>query len=185
LTELALRQRPELVAAQTGVIREAQRVRLARLDYLPDFEFTVGRFFNAGQRDGLGATASISLPFAYKYKYDAGFAEAEARLGSAKADLRRLENRVRKEVAAAFLSAKSALLQHELFVTTHIPQAEQALKASEIAYTTGKVDFLSLVDSVRAIESIHLEHIEASTEFEKAYADLERAVGKELTRSAL
>ena len=47
---------------------------------------------------------------------------------------------------------------------------------------TGKVDFLSLIDSVRAIEAVHIEHIQAAADFEKAYADLERAVGTELPR---
>ena len=30
---------------------------------------------------------------------------------------------------------------------------------------------------MRAIESVHVEHIQAAADFEKAYADLERAVG--------
>jgi outer membrane protein TolC len=53
-----------------------------------------------------------------------------------------------------------------------------------MAYQTGKLDFLSLIDSVRAIESVHLEHVEAEASFEKAFADLERAVGGPLERGA-
>jgi outer membrane protein TolC len=55
------------------------------------------------------------------------------------------------------------------------------LRASQIAYETGKIDFLSLIDSVRAIESVHLEHIQAEAEFQRAYADLGRAVGGRLS----
>lgn len=182
LIALALERRPELAAASAAVERSRQSARLAGLDYLPDFEFTLERFFNFGARDGVGAMASVSLPFVYKYKYDAALAEARAKLAAAEADLRRARDRVQKEVAQAFLRARAALLEHELLATTHVPQAEQALQASRIGYETGKVDFLSLIDSVRAIESIHLEHIRASTEFEQAYADLERAVGQELPR---
>lgn len=180
LTDLALRQRPELGAQTSVIARQESSLRLARLNYLPDFEFTVERFLNAGRQNGFGAIASISLPFAYKSKYDAGVAEASARLASARAELRRLQDRVRREVKQAFVRARTALEQRDLFVTTHIPQAEQALQATEIGYQTGKVDFLSLIDSVRAIESVHLEHIQAAAEFEKAYADLGRAVGSDL-----
>ena len=126
--------------------------------------------------------ASLSLPIAYKWKYDAAVGEAQARLQSAKAELRRQQDRVRKEVEQAFLRARTALLQRDLYVTTHVPQAELALSASEIAYQTGKLDFLSLIDSVRAIESAHLDHIEAEASFEKAFADLERAVGGPIER---
>ncbi|MGH7427077.1 MAG: TolC family protein, partial [Candidatus Methylomirabilaceae bacterium] len=68
---------------------------------------------------------------------------------------------------------------------THVPQAEQALQASQIGYQTGTLDFLSLIDSVRAVEQVHLEHLTAAANLEKARAELERAVGQELPRTGL
>ena len=62
-----------------------------------------------------------------------------------------------------------------------MPQSEQALEAAEVGYRTGKIDFLSLLDSLRAVEMVHVEHITAAAEFAKATADLERAVGGELS----
>lgn len=183
LTTLALERRPELAAQAAAIAREETSVRLAHRSYLPDFEFSVARFQNPGARNGFGAIASISIPLAYKSKYDAGVAEASARLASAEAELRRLQDRVRREVTQAFVRARTALVQHDLFVTTHVPQSEQALRVTESAYQTGTVDFLTLIDSVRAIEAVHLEHIEAAGEFEKARADLERAVGSSLGAS--
>ena len=184
LADRALEKRPETSAAAAAVAREEEKVRMARLDYFPDFEFAVSRFFNFDHPDGVGLMASMSLPIAYKWKYDAALGEADARLQSARADLRRQQDRVRKEVEQAFVRARTALLQRELYMTTHVPQAEQALAASQMAYQTGKLDFLSLIDSVRAIESVHLEHVEAEASFEKAFADLERAVGGPLERGA-
>ena len=184
LTEAALRQRPELAAQQASIARFEANRRSARLGYLPDFEFTAERFYNADRRDGLGAMVSMSIPLVYKYKYDAAAGEANARMTTAQAELRRLQDRIRRDVQQAFLRAKIALAQRDLFVSTHIPQAEQALRASQVSYETGKVDFLSLVDSVRAVEAIHVEHYQAEADFEKAYADLERAVGGDLPRSA-
>ncbi len=173
----ALKQRPEL-AAQTAVLaREDSSVRLAEMNYLPDFEFTVGRFFNYDRNDGFGAIASVTLPFVYRSKYAAGIAEANARVAAAQADQRKLSDRIRREVTQSFVRARTALLQRELFVTTHIPQAEQALRVTESAYQTGTVDFLALVDTARSIEMAHVEHLQAEADFQKAYADLERAAG--------
>src|SRR5262249_1697138 len=182
LVTLALAHRPEVAAQAAAIGRDEASIRLARLNYLPDFEFAAERFINSGQRDGLGAMVSVSIPFAYKSKYDAVRTEATAQLAADQAGRRRWEDRIRREVRQAYLKAQTALQQRELFVTTHIPLAEQALQATEIGYQTGKIDFLSLIDSVRAIESVHVEHIEAAAEFEKAYADLERAVGTSLAR---
>jgi outer membrane protein, heavy metal efflux system len=177
LLVLALKTRPELAAQDAAIAREEEGVRLAKLNYLPDFEVSGGRFINAHGGDGVGAMISLSIPIAYKYKYDAALAEADARLAAARTDRRRVEDALRRDVKQAFLRARTALEQYRLFTTTHIPQAEQALQATQMGYATGKTDFLSLIDSVRAIESVHVEHIQAAADFEKAYADLERAVG--------
>ena len=180
LIALALERRPELAAQAAAVDREETAIRLARRSYWPDFEFSVGRFVNFDAADGFGALASVTIPLAYRSKYDAAVAEASARLAAAQADLRRLRDRVRRDVEQAFLRARTALLQHDLFVTTHIPQTEQMLRVSEGAYESGAVDFLTLIDTVRTVEMVHLEHIEAAGALEKAYADMERAVGADI-----
>jgi cobalt-zinc-cadmium efflux system outer membrane protein len=182
LIHLAVSSRPELRAQQAAVAREEAAVRLARRDYFPDFEFNVGRFVNPGRRDGFGAMAAVSIPLAYKWKYDAALGEAGARLESAQAELRRMQDRVQREVKQADVRARTALLQWKLFINTHIPQAEQSLRVAESAYQTGSIEWLALIDTARTLESVHVEHIQAEADFAKAYADLERAVGKELPR---
>ena len=182
LVASALAVRPEVREQEAAIAREETAVRLARRDYFPDFEVNVGRFLNPGQRDGFGAMAAVSIPLAYKWKYDAALDEARARLTAAQADLRRVQDRVRRDVQQAFLRAQSALLRRNLFVTTHIPQAEQSMRIAESGYESGSVDFLTLTDTARTLESLHVEHVNAEAELQKASADLDRAVGEEVPR---
>lgn len=182
LAKQTLAQRPDLIAQVRMVERGDLALALARKAYYPDFEVSVSRFVNFGQRDGFGLTFSASIPLAFKYKYDAGVEEAVANQETAQSDLRRLQDRALFEVKQALVEAQVALEQRNLFLHTHIPQAEQTLAASQIGYQTGKIDFLSLIDSVRAVEQVHLEHLMAAANFEKAWAELERAVGQELPR---
>lgn len=177
LTARALATRPEITAQRAILAREESAIRLARLDYLPDFEASAGRFINHDAPDGFGAMFSLSIPLAVKSKYDAALAEARARRTEADAELRRLENDVRREVRQAYLRMRTAVEEHALFADLHLPQAEQTLVATENAYAAGQIDFLSLVDSVRTIESTHVEHARAAADFARAHADLERAVG--------
>jgi cobalt-zinc-cadmium efflux system outer membrane protein len=178
LTALALKSRPEVSAKAALVERERAKLSMAKLDYLPDFELSVSRFVNYQSRDGFGAMAAVSLPFVNKRRYDAEVDGARAAVASAEAEYREITIRVTREVRQAFLRARAAFLQRDLLVHTHVPLAEQTLGASEIAYQTGKLDFLSLIDSLRAVESVHLEHAAADAEFAKALADLELAVGE-------
>jgi outer membrane protein TolC len=181
-TTLALAERPEIATRRAAIARDEAGVRQAERARLPDFEVAFARFQNAHASDGFGAMASITLPIAQPGKYAAGVEEANARLSAEKAALRRTEDDVRREVAQAFVRAETARAQHDLFASAHVPHAEQAFAVTESAYQTGAVDFMSLVDSLRQIEMVHTEHVEAQAEFERAYADLERAVGKELPR---
>jgi outer membrane protein TolC len=180
----ALADRPDVHAQADAIAREESAVKLAERNQYPDFEVSLGRFQNTDARDGFGAMLSMTLPIFNRAKYAAGIGEAGARLRAAEADRRRLEDRVRREIAQAYLRARTALLQYELFAKTHIPQAEQALRVTESGYRTGAVPFLDLVDTLRSIESVHLEHVMARADFEKAYADLELAAGTELPRTA-
>jgi outer membrane protein TolC len=184
LVDLALEHRPDLAAQSASIAREESAEALARKNYYPDFEISVGRFVNYGQNDGFGAMASVTLPFVNGKKYDAGVAEADARLSAARSGRRRLEDRTRREVQQAYLKAKAALLQYRLFTDTHVPEAEQTLRVAQGAYESGQLGFLDLIDTLRRIESVHLEHIAAQADFERACAELERIVGVELPRQA-
>ncbi len=177
LTQRAFAQRPELAGQRAVIAREESGVELARMNRRPDFEFSVGRFVNYGRNDGFGAMASVTVPFVYSGKYDAGSAEARAKLAGAEAEMRGWRDRIRREVAQAYTRVRSATLQHGLARGTHIPQAEQALRVTESGYLAGTADFLSVLDTVRNLEAIHIQHVEAQAELAKSTADLERAIG--------
>jgi len=182
LAELTLTNRPEIAAKTVAIDRDKTVLALAQKGYFPDFEVYVERFFNSGRKDGVGVIFSATLPLAHREKYDAGIAEAKARLNAGKADLRAAQDTALAEVKRALVRAQTAVELINLFTQTHIPQAEQALASSRLSYQTGKVDFLSLIDSFRIVEQAHLEHIGATADFERAHAELEGAVGQVLPR---
>jgi len=183
LVARAIAERPEVASRDAAVAREATGERLAEKGYLHDFEVSVGRFLNNDAPNGFGAMASMTVPIAWKGKYDAGVAEAKARIISAEADRRVTTDAIRRDVEQAFVRARMALVLHDLFAGSHVPHAEQALRVTEAAYVAGTDDLTSLLETVRNVERVHLEHVGASADFEKAYADLERAVGSDLPRA--
>jgi outer membrane protein TolC len=155
---------------------------LAEKASLPDFEVYLERFVNSERRDGFGLVVSTTIPLAFREKYDAKIAEARALLNASQADLRAAQSRVVAEVQQTFARTQAAATLVTLLMQTHILQAEQALESSRIGYQSGTIDFLSLLDSLRVVEQVHSEYIDATAAFEKAHADLERAVGQPLPR---
>ena len=184
LVALALARRPELRGEDEAVARDTTAVELARQSRLPDFEIGVSRFVNDGRADGFGAAAAVSLPIFNGAKYAAAIDEAKARLAATRTERRRLEDGVRRDVERAFLATRTAILQHDLYAATHVPHAEQALRITEGAYETGDGAFAEMIDTLRGVQAVHLEHLAAQGEFERSFAALEQAVGSELPRAA-
>lgn len=182
LASLALDARPELAARDAAIGREEAGVALAEKGFWPDFEVAVSRFVNHDQPDGFGAMASVTLPFVQRGKVEAAVAEANARIAAARADRRALEDRIRRSIEDLLLRARTDVLQHDVFLDTHIPQAEQSLRVTEAAWVTGAVDLMAFLDTVRAIEQAHLEHVATQAEFETTWAEIERTVGRDLPR---
>jgi len=183
LEQIAFQNRPELRALNTDAARSQTAIALAQKQYYPDFNVMVERFQNFGQRDGFGGMAVMSLPFSFwtKSKYDAGVREAKANLESAKAAYQAAGNQVRFELKDLLAKIDAAEKLLTLYKTTIIPQAQQTLESARISYRTGKVEFLSLLDAERALKEFQLEYYRTLTAFEQRMAELEQAVGRELS----
>jgi cobalt-zinc-cadmium efflux system outer membrane protein len=91
-----------------------------------------------------------------------------------------MQNMVRLAVQEAYVRAKSAQDRAALLRTTILPQAQQTLDVSRIAYQTDRVDFQAVIDNQRTLLDAQLGYVRALSEFEQATADLERAVGTDL-----
>jgi outer membrane protein TolC len=182
LEALALGARPELAGSEAAIGREEAGVALAERGFWPDFEVGVSRFVNHDQPDGFGAMASVTLPFVQRRKVESAIAEGHARIAAARADRRALEDRIRRSIEDLLLRARTDVVQHDVFLDTHIPQAEQTLRVTEAAWASGAVDLMAFLETLRAIEQAHLDHVATQAEFETTWAEIERTVGRDLPR---
>ncbi len=185
LHRMAVQNRPELRALDLDIARNQTATALAQKQYYPDFNVMVERFQNYGARDGFGGMVSMSLPFSFwtKPKYDAGVREAAANLNSAKAAFQALRNQIMFEVKDFLARIEAAEKMITLYKTTVLPQAQQTLESARIGYQTGKAEFLTLLDAERAVRDFQLAYYRALAESEQRIADLERAVGTDLSGS--
>ena len=71
-----------------------------------------------------------------------------------------------------------------LLRTTIVPQSEQALEVSRVAYQADRLDFLALIDNQRQLLDARLNYFRALSDRELALADLSRAVGVDVVAAA-
>lgn len=182
--------RPEINAAQLRIDGSGYAVRLARRRSRPHFTVGVAWGNVLGRRDDPGlasppldngrdqfsVTLGASIPV-FGSAYDAGIREADARLAAAKEAHRDAVNGVALAVRSIAFRLTTIEGQLALFERALLPQAEQALRATEEAYSGGVAGVLELLDSEEVLLDVRLGLARLRADYMKALAEMERAVG--------
>ena len=190
LQQIARIGRPEVKAALLRVESDDDSVRLARRQYWPDVVVGAawGRIGDrqdlAGRmrpppmngKDVFSVTLGVNIPL-YRSKYDAGIQAASARHSAARQAYRNAVNDVDVAVRSAGFALEMIEEQIALFRRALLPQAEQALRSTEEAYSTGTTGVLELLDSEEVLLDVRLGLARLQADYMKTLAEMERAVG--------
>lgn len=183
LQNLALTHQPELSAARLGVERARAELAVARNEYKPDFSVQGGYMLMPRDTDAWMARIGITWPNApwSRGKLTARIAEVNAAIDAANARVAAVESGLRLAVQQAYIKVKTAEQRAALLRTTVLPQSRHTVEVARVAYESNRGDFLSLIDDERTSLNIQLDYYRALAAREQALADLERAVGVEIT----
>ena len=182
--------RPEVRSARLRIEQGEHGVSLARRRYRPGLTLGVawgnvlGRRDDPGRaippsdngRDTYSLTVGASVPV-FRGSYDAGVREAAARLSAAEEAYRDAVNGVALAVRSTAFRITTIEGQLALFERALLPQAEQALHATEEAYSAGVTGVLELLDSEEVLLDVSLGHARLRADYMKALAEMERAIG--------
>lgn len=105
--------------------------------------------------------------------------EAEAMLDAARSRRRATANDLLAELDGALAGLASARRMDELASTRLLPQAELTVRAAQVGYETGKVDFATVLDAQRQLRRVREDGLKARVEQSLRLADIERLTGDE------
>jgi outer membrane protein, heavy metal efflux system len=184
LVEMAAKQNPELIALADEIRGRSEGIRLAELQYVPDFNLSVGT-------DLMGVTQSLlaqaTIPILRYEALNAAIAQAEAKLRASDAMRREVGNNLTAQVIADITIIRDAGRQLDLFDHTILPRARQVVNVAQSAFETGNASetdaasLLNLLDDQRS--SIAIERIAAKLRITQAthLAELESITTSDLT----
>ncbi|MCQ4574089.1 MAG: TolC family protein [Candidatus Brocadiales bacterium] len=179
---LAIKNRPELKKYDFAVKRNKSTHKLAKKDlYFPDPEFAIHYMQSDTIADSWRSQVGMNIPWIWG-KHRAKVRETKENVQAAEADYQAVQNDVLYEVKDLWVKAINAQSTAKIYSENVIPLAEQSLKAAITEYKTGKLDFLTLMDSERTLLDAELVYYRALADFEINLAELERAVGIPLTQ---
>lgn len=181
---------PQLAETRARIEQFRQRLKLAKLDDWPDLN--IGVNYAAVDDEGLSPVANgddqwwlsfaINLPV-WREPREAAKREALHGIYENLHTLDDTQNRIAFRVQDALTRTESQQKLVLLFRDRMIPEAQQTLDASVTEYTTGKSDFLNLIDNWRKLLRYQLMQEQNLSAFERAMADLQEAVGRDLPRT--
>jgi len=184
LQKMALEQRPELRESELAIRKSRQSLNLARSDYLPDLMFQYRRRNMEAGPDSQDAILGFSVPLWF-WKQNAAVREAQADKEMAEAEYAAMRNETLFQVQSRLTKFQTSVRLVQLYDTSVLPQARQALKVTESAYQADKASFLDLIDAARTLLTFEQEYYHSLNDSESNLADLEQLVGMDLQSAAL
>jgi cobalt-zinc-cadmium efflux system outer membrane protein len=170
LVDLAAKQNPELLALADEIRGRAEGIRLAKLQYIPDFNLSAGT-------DLMGVTQSVlgqvTIPIFRYEALNAAVAQAEANLRASEAMRRQAGNDLAAQVVSDITIIRDTERQLDLFEHTILPRARQVADVGRSAYETGHASLPDLLDDQRSLISIERFIANLRVTREKHLAELE------------
>jgi outer membrane protein TolC len=172
-------QAPLLRAQMKDIERSEKAMALAKREYFPDFELSaLGLRNETMQRDGYQVMLGVRVPLYYATKQRYGVKEAVARREAALQDWWTVKQALSAQVQDNLARAQRAEELAKLLADALIPQARLTLASAQASYAVGKVDFLTLLNSLLTLQENEIELHSEMTEHEKALARLEEIIGE-------
>lgn len=184
LYKLTLDSSPQLQEAASGITQAERSHELAiKNRKYPDFTVGLGYWYvpQADFQHTYTGMLTFTIPFFWtKPKHDKEVEEASTQIARAEASYRATKNLAFLEVRESTTKLNAARKSVTLYRTGLLPQAELSLKAAEAAYQTGRLEFIGLLETERALRDVRLGYYRTLVALEQSLADLERAVGRDI-----
>ena len=188
LRSLAVSQRPDLKALQDRITVEENSLKLALREYYPDVEVAAAydTIMGNGPMRDLAPQVGIrmNLPVRHARRH-AAVAEAQAKVSQRQSEYASRVNQIQFQVQEAYEQLVESERVLGLYEKSILPAAQENVKAAQAAYVTGKTPFLSLIEAQRNLVNLRDRNYEATADYFRRLATLERVIGGPLDASGL
>jgi len=182
LYRLALENQPELLIFSYAIEKNKYAKSLAKRSFLPDIiTGVVMRGITTGTIGPWDLMLAFSVPLWFWTKQRYEVKEAIANLEEAQAAYLAMKNRAIAEVKELSTKVKIAQNKINLYKDTQIPLLKGSIEVSRSAYLSGKGNIMMLLDSERMLVEAKMDYYRSLVEYHINLADLERAVGVDLS----
>jgi cobalt-zinc-cadmium efflux system outer membrane protein len=192
LIEILRAQNPELQALVFDTEAARHKITLARKKFWPDIGVGVDWIQTDGAlmsgtrdsgKDPVILMFTLDVPI-WRDSYKAAELQAQADLSRTVQQKIEMENTIIAQMERALYDFEDSDRKIKLYGDVLVPKAEELLGASETAYQTGTIDFLSLINAQQKLLEFQLQYERAVANNQQRLAELEMFAGTELPEEA-
>lgn len=189
LKRLALKNRPDLKAADAAANKSQAEVALAEAEAIPNLTAGVALAREAssmeiggveGKETAYSVGLKLSIPIPLFDRNRAGVQEARAKLSSAEIRAKAAAHGVEREVESARASLANAEKVVSLYKSSILRQLEENLQLTQEAYRLGEVGVLAVIEEQKKFFEVSDGYLTALHARQMAMAKLESAVAADM-----
>ena len=167
----------ELRVLDRRIAEQAARVNLAKAMQTPDMSADSAFTYDAEPEFRYGWRVSVGVTLPIFTKHQAGVLVEQATLAQIKGERDATIAHMTGAIAAAILRANAAREQLTRYDTDILPRALEAERQAQAAYNGGQVGSPVLIQALQTARDTRQRGWQAGLDYQRALADLERAIG--------
>ncbi len=192
LYRLAMNNQQELNALDFDIEKYGKKIKLAKMDYLPNFKIgfdyiqvgdaeknLMGNVPDDNGQDAYGVNFGISIPLWFG-KNNARLRQAKLERQAAIYEKKDLENKTVSQIKLIYFKLQNSDRLVKLYKESLIPQAVQSMQAAEVWYKQKQGSFSGLLEAQSIWLNFNLAQHRALTDYYQRIAQLEGLVGVNL-----
>lgn len=179
LVNIAYENSPEIKARERMIGAAEAKVKMAELEYYPDFTVNAGYFNRGGGQfeDMWSLTTAINIPIFYKTKQRQAVNEARASLSETRNELESTKLMLSSNIRDNYSMLKTAEILMDLYKKGLIPKTYQDFELAIAGYVTGKIEAITVINRLKALLDFETLYWKQFVEREKAVARIEAVTG--------
>ncbi len=181
LYKYALENQPELLIFSYAIEKNKYAKDLAKKSFFPDLLAGIAqRGITSGMIGPWDLMLSLSVPLWFWTKQRYQVKEAIANLDEAQSAYLAMKNKAFRDVKDLAAKIEISKNKIKLYKANLIPMLEGSIASNMAGVSSGKTDFMMLLDTERMLIETKMDYYKALVEYNMNLADLERMVGVEL-----
>jgi len=162
---------PLLFAARARIDRARSNLQRQRNQVIPNLNVQMGLGIDDATDDRF-ANVQLGMPVPIHNHNQGNITAAHAEYAAAIQNLRRLELRLRRDMAAVLRRYQSSAVAITKYEDTMLPRAEESLALIEEAQRAGEIDFLRVLTARQSVFDLQQKLITARGELSQAAAEM-------------